>query len=334
MEYVQTVLVQIEASAMDEASRPGGLLAELGEHRSFLRQQHGFQDMQISRSINAEGNVLLVVETRWQDDNSLVEYETHEPNVTSIVNKYGELIVRDSLQVLDMETVRTEAARPVDAATEVSERLALPLLVPLGVLAFALLVIYGLSRIYLEVNSDVATPLAAGISVGILAIAWYLSSRPSIAAWQVASISVAAAALLTGGALFAVIDGGEGEATGGTPVTGASPTAAASPSAPGALTLEMGDNFFKFEGQEEPTIPVKAGVETTIDLTNTGQAIHNVRVFGADNELNTPDDFVSEPNLIPAGTAGKITFKLDQAGTYDFHCDFHPDLMKGKIQAE
>jgi len=117
-------------------------------------------------------------------------------------------------------------------------------------------------------------------------------------------------------------------------VTGASPTAAASPSAPGALTLEMGDNFFKFEGQEEPTIPAKAGVETTIDLTNTGQAIHNVRVFGADNELNTPDDFVSEPNLIPAGTGGKITFKLDQAGTYDFHCDFHPDLMKGKIQVE
>jgi len=334
MQYVQTVLVQIEASAMDEASRPGGLLAALSEHRSYLRQQHGFQEMQITRSINAEGNVLLVVETRWQDDNSLVQYETHEPNVMSIVNKYPELIVRDSLQVLDMETVRTEAARHVDAATEVSERLALPLLVPMGVLAFALLVIYGLSRIYLEVNSDVATPLAAGISVGILAIAWYLSSRPSIAAWQVASISVAAAALLTGGTLLAVIDGGEGEATGGTPVAGASPTAAASPSTPGALTVEMGDNFFKFEGQEEPTIPAKAGVETTIDLTNVGAAIHNMRVFGADNELNTPDDFVSEPNLIPAGTGGKITFKLDQAGTYDFHCDFHPDLMKGKIQVE
>ena len=319
---------------MDEASRPGGLLAELGEHRSFLRQQHGFQDMQISRSINAEGNVLLVVETRWQDDNSLVEYETHEPNVMSIVNKYPELIVRDSLQVLDMETVRTEAARPVDAATQVSERLALPLLVPLGVLAFALLVIYGLSRIYLEVNSDVATPLAAGISVGILAIAWYLSSRPSIAAWQVASISVAAAALLTGGALFAVIEGDEGEATGGTPTAAASPTAQPSPGTPGALAVEMGDNFFSFEGQNEPTIKAKVGVETTIDLTNVGVAIHNMRVFGADNQPNTADDSVSDPNLFPAGSTGKITFKLDQAGTYDFHCDFHLDLMKGKIQVE
>jgi plastocyanin len=263
-----------------------------------------------------------------------VEYETREPNVMSIVNKYQELIVRDSLQVLDMEAVRAEAARPVDVATQVSERLALPLLVPLGVLAFALLVIYGLSRIYLEVNNDVATPLAAGISVGVLAIAWYLSSRPSIAAWQVASISVAAAALLTGGALFAVIEGDEGEATEGTPTAAASPAAQPSPGTPGALAVEMGDNFFTFGGQKEPTIPAKAAVETTIDLTNAGAVIHNMRIAGADNKYNTPDDFQSDPNLFPAGTTGKITFKIDQAGTYDFQCDFHPDLMKGKLQVE
>src|SRR3970040_1203963 len=209
MEYVQTVLVQIEASAMDEASRPGGLLAEVAEHRTYLRQQHGYQDMQSTRSINAEGNVLLVVETRWQDDNSLVEYETREPNVMSIVNKYPELIVRDSLQVLDMEAVRAEAARSVDVATQVSERLALPLLVPLGVLAFALLVIYGLSRIYLEVDPDVATPLSAGVHIAVLPIAWYLSSRPEIAAWQVASIGVGGAAPLPRGAVFAL--GAEGK---------------------------------------------------------------------------------------------------------------------------
>jgi plastocyanin len=334
MEYVQTVLVQIEASAMDEASRPGGLLAELAEHRSYLRQQHGFEEMQITRSINAEGNVLLVVETRWRDDNSLVEYETREPNVMSIVNKYQELIVRDSLQVLDMEAVRAEAARPVDTATQVSERLALPLLVPLGVLAFALLVVYGLSRIYLEVDSDVATPLAAGISIGVLAIAWYLSSRPSVPAWQVASIGVLATALLTGGALFAVIEEDEGEATEGTPTAAASPTAEPSPGTPGALAVEMGDNFFTFEGQQEPTIPVKAGVETAFDLTNKGVAIHNMRIAGVDNTYNSDDDFVSDPELFSGGETGKITFQIDQAGTYDFRCDFHPDLMKGKLQVD
>jgi len=317
---------------MDEASRPGGLLAELGEHRSFLRQQHGFQEMQITRSINAEGNVLLVVETRWQDDNSLVEYETREPNVMSIVNKYPELIVRDSLQVLDMEAVRAEAARSVDVATQVSERLALPLLVPLGVLAFALLVIYGLSRIYLEVSNDVATPLAAGISVGVLAIAWYLSSRPSIAAWQVASISVAAAALLTGGALFAVIEGDEGEAKGGTPVAGASPTAQPSPGAPGAgIAVIMKDNLF------EPTeLTVKAGEAVRMNLTNDGVAVHNMRIAGADGNYNTDDDAVSDPEIVNAGGTAVVNWTAPGTpGEVKFQCDFHVSVgMVGTITVE
>jgi plastocyanin len=334
MEYVQTVLVQIEASAMDEASRPGGLLAELNEHRSFLRQQHGFQEMQITRSINAEGNVLVVVETRWQDDSSLVEYETHEPNVTSIVNKYPELIIRDSLQVLDMEAVRAEAARHVDTATQVTERLALPLIIPLGALAFALLVIYGLSRIYLEVNSDVATPLAAGISVGVLAIAWYISSRPGIPGWQIASIGMLAAVLLTGGALFAVIDEDEGQATEGTPTpaAAASPTAQPSPGTPGAgIAVSMQDNFF-----EPAELTVKAGESVTIDLTNDGVAVHNMRIAGADGNYNTDDDAVSDPQLVTAGGTAVVNWTAPGTpGEVKFQCDFHVSLgMVGTITVE
>src|SRR3990172_2860740 len=332
MEYVQTVLVQIEASAMDEASRPGGLLAELAEHRSYLRQQHGFEEMQITRSINAEGNVLLVVETRWRDDNSLVEYETREPNVTSIVNKYQELIVRDSLQVLDMEAVRAEAARPADTATQVSERLALPLLVPLGVLAFALLVVYGLSRIYLEVDSDVATPLAAGISIGVLAIAWYLSSRPHVPPWQVATIGVLAAALLTGGALFAVIEEDEGEATEGTPTAAASPTAEPSPGTPGAgIAVSMKDNLF-----EPAELTVNAGEAVTINLTTDGVGVHTMRIAGADGNYNTDDDAVSDPALVNAGGTAVVNWTAPaQAGEVKFQCDFHLALgMVGTITVQ
>lgn len=81
MEYVQAVLVQIEANKIDEASRPQGLLAELDEHRIFLEQQRGFLDMRVVRSINDEGNILLAVETRWEDDASLVEYEIGRAHV-------------------------------------------------------------------------------------------------------------------------------------------------------------------------------------------------------------------------------------------------------------
>src|SRR3990172_13364817 len=108
MEYIQTVLVQIAADKAAEASRPEGLLADLDDHRDYLRQEPGFQDLRVTRSINPEGNVLPVVETRWQDGDSLVSYETREPTVMSIVNGYGDLIVPNTLQVLDMEALRSE----------------------------------------------------------------------------------------------------------------------------------------------------------------------------------------------------------------------------------
>src|SRR3989304_6117895 len=122
MEFVQTVLVQIDASKIDAVSRPLGLLAGVDAHISYLQQQRGFLDMRVTRSINAEGNVLLVVETRWQDDTSLMDYETREPDVMSILSKHKDIIVPDSLQVLDMEAIRTEAGQ-ARAAAEASERL-------------------------------------------------------------------------------------------------------------------------------------------------------------------------------------------------------------------
>src|SRR2546430_17008799 len=107
MEYTRRVRVQVGPSRLERAAESGGLLAELDEHRSFLRQQPGFRDIRITRSINPEGNVLLVIETRWDDDESLVRYETNEPNVASIVNNPRAVIVPGTLQVLDMEALPT-----------------------------------------------------------------------------------------------------------------------------------------------------------------------------------------------------------------------------------
>ena len=150
MEYIQTVLLQVDASRLEQASQPGGLLAELDDHRAFLKQQPGFRDLRITRSINAEGSVLIVIETRWGDDATLVQYETNEPNVAAIVNGHSSIIVSGSLQVLDMEALRTDASwRPMEQASAARARMTLPLLIPVGVLSFILLVVYGLSRVYL-----------------------------------------------------------------------------------------------------------------------------------------------------------------------------------------
>jgi plastocyanin len=96
----------------------------------------------------------------------------------------------------------------------------------------------------------------------------------------------------------------------------------------------MGDNFFDLDGERNPAIPVTAGEETTIDLENTGQAIHNMRIAGPDDEYNTDDDFVSDPDLFAGGDTGSITFTLDEPGTYNYRCDFHPLEMVGTLEAQ
>src|SRR3990172_6990782 len=83
------------------------------------------------------------------------------------------------------------------------ERLALPLLVPALVFLFAVLVIYGLSRIYLELDTykirdvTMATPLAIGVSLAILLISAWLASSPRISRMQIVFVATVAAALLT-----------------------------------------------------------------------------------------------------------------------------------------
>ena len=105
----------------------------------------------------------------------------------------------------------------------------------------------------------------------------------------------------------------------------------------GEVTLEMGDNFFQLDGQQSPVLEVSVGQEVTIDLTNDGQAIHNMHVVGVDNTYDVSfcevggDAPCSDPALMAAGDEGTITFRFDEAGTFDFRCDFHPAVMTGQI---
>lgn len=343
MEYIQTILVQIEASRLERASEPGGLLAELDEHRSFLRQQPGFRDLRITRSINPEGNVLLVVETRWDDDESLVRYETNEPNAAGIINKHHDVIIRDSLQVLDMEALRTETSfARAEAQTSAYTRTALPLLLPLGVLAFILLFVYGLSRVYLEIRGDNAVALAAALSIIVLLVAAYFANNPKAPGWQIGAVLVLAAALLAGGAIWAVSEEDEpGEAEEPAveePAGGEEPPPGGAP--PGENVITLGDNFFEYQGEQSPTISVPAGEEVSFDLQNGGSAIHNMHVavtgeYRSDFCAPTPqDDPCSDPQQIRSDQAGTIDINIAEPGTYDFRCDFHATQMTGTIEVQ
>ncbi len=127
----------------------------------------------------------------------------------------------------------------------------------------------------------------------------------------------------------------------GTPPCGqraAAAAASAAPSAPIAITgsveVQTGDNFFQLQGQKNPTLTVKAGETVSVSVKNVGIAIHNLRVAGPDNKLDTADDIVSDPLAITGGQSGKVSLALQNAGTFDYRCDFHPIEMKGQVTVQ
>jgi len=337
MEYVQTVLARIAANKFDEASGPGGLLAALEAHRDVASAQSGYRGMDITRSANPEGDVLVVAETHWANNNALADYSTRQPNVEGIFNEHADELVPGSLQTHRMQSDKAGQEAP----TRAYDRLALALFVPLGVLAFALLVIYALSRIYLTLPGEWATPLAAGVALGVLGIAWYFASHPYVPRWQIAGLAVVVLGTLAiAGTAAAVYDEQNKEVK-----TVESPTAApapgTTPAAPGAPEIDMGDNFFQdASGQKNPTISISAGQETTINLNNKGQAIHNMHVANASGQYTQSickvggAEFCSDPAQVTAGKSAKLVVKFDQPGTYDYRCDFHFDQMKGKLEVK
>ena len=221
---------------------------------------------------------------------------------------------------------------------EVHQRVILPLVVPLGVFLFAMLVIYGLSRIFLELNEveiggvTLATPLAIAVSLAILAAAWYVASHPRVSQMQIGAIAFVAVALLTGGTIFAAVyDGGEEEHVTSEPT--ATPDGVVD-------VIVLGDNFFVYQDVTAPEIVVTAGQEITFEITNDGRALHTMHI--GDTSGNYEIGFCaagdpepcSDPEEISGGESATITFRLDEPGTYAFRCDFHPLDMVGTIRVE
>jgi plastocyanin len=245
-----------------------------------------------------------------------------------------------------MEALRTEASfARQESLTSGYARTALPLLLPMAILAFALLFIYGLSRVYLEIRGDNAVALAAVLAIVVLLVAAYFAANPRVPGWQIGGVIALGALLLAGGAIWAVAEEDEGEATEGPAVEepgapGGEEPGGEEPGGPGGgQTIVMGDNFFEFGGAQEPTIQVTAGEATEFEIVNEGSAIHNMHVAGEgsyDTDFCDPadDDPCSDPNQIRRGQSGTIEINIAEPGTYDFRCDFHAAEMTGTVEVQ
>jgi len=214
---------------------------------------------------------------------------------------------------------------------KVHERLVIPLLVPAGVFLFSLLVIYGLSRIYLELNTfevgevTMATPLAIGVSLAILGVAWYLASRPSVPRWQLTSIGVIAVAALSGGSIWAAVYEGEEAGLGVAPID--TPIANGGTPAVGTIGVSLAE--FSITPAEDRA---PAGA-VTFNVGNAGGQIHNFRVIRTDL---APDglpvdgaafavdegqlDVVGSIAEFPGGETEELSVELE-AGSYVLICN-------------
>lgn len=332
MDQVQQVSVQVAAANLGDVRT---LIDALEAHRDSLAGQRGFAGLQIRRSSEEGGNTLITVETRWRDGNSLADYTMRGETASSIIQRHASITVPGTLDVRRMEAVDAE---PSDTPV-IYERLATALLLPIGIAAVGLAIIYSLSRVYLEIGPGNATTfLASGIAIGILLVAWYFAANPA-PRWQYGSVGVAVAALLVTGTVWAQTSPGPAVHRGGETAEGSpTPDPNATPAPPGLVTIELNDNVVRVQGSEgdNPTFTVPTGA--TIPVVNVGAAVHNLHVAASGDFVGNPcaaggADPCSDPPIIRGGQEGEIIFDLPP-GTYDYRCDFHIGLMEGTVVVE
>jgi plastocyanin len=88
---------------------------------------------------------------------------------------------------------------------------------------------------------------------------------------------------------------------------------------PSGPTTDITARDFRFDPSD---VTLEAGREVTVVLTNEDDAEHNITI----EDLDVDED-------AEGGETGQATITPD-AGSYDFHCKYHPNQMQGTITVE
>jgi plastocyanin len=190
----------------------------------------------------------------------------------------------------------------------------LPILLPLSILIVIGLVLYGFSRILLQVTPTAATVVALIAAGTVMGAAAFVATREHVSAASMFSLvgAVGGVAMLAGG--LAVV---------------AFPLHEAGPEAqPATLTAGPTASVDGFS-----TDKLSVGSDVPIDLTfeNKESGVqHNVVIFDGDDD-KAPQLF---SGTLVTGVAS-TTYHVPSLpeGTYFFHCEVHPSTMVGEITA-
>jgi plastocyanin len=87
----------------------------------------------------------------------------------------------------------------------------------------------------------------------------------------------------------------------------------------GSTSLDVTAQDFEFA---ETSLTAPAGEEVELQFTNDGEAEHSFTVDDLEVEVEAE-----------GGESATTNFTAD-AGTYEFHCEYHPDQMTGELTVE
>lgn len=137
-------------------------------------------------------------------------------------------------------------------------------------------------------------------------------------------------AVLVGVVIVFVLIGGGGDDNGGSGATQAPDPRVGNAVPEETFTIVADDEGQATNATFDPTVlNVRAGEVFEVVLNNIGSVHHNLNISGADKEYGTLDDWVMDS--VAAGDEGRIKVKINDPGTYPFHCDFHPEMQKGNL---
>ena len=92
--------------------------------------------------------------------------------------------------------------------------------------------------------------------------------------------------------------------------------------------LELKNETYRWQNTSEainPTLHLIANTDYLIKIKNPTDTKHELIIGSNGTELAKSNEIEPDKN-------GKFTFNANSTGTLEYHCEYHPDTMKGIIE--
>lgn len=196
------------------------------------------------------------------------------------------------------------------------DRLLLPILIPVGILALIAVMLYSMSRILLAMPGDAATPVAMSVATFILLLSAYMATQPVTRRQVIGIASMLGALLIAGGVWGEMEYDGKAEGHGG-----------------GELAANLVKVVAENTAFNTKEIVLHPG-EVTIEFENRDTVPHNVAIYKTKDAKDAKDaDKIFVGEIFKGVATKEYKFTAPPKGEYYFQCDVHPQ-MNGAVKVE